>query len=34
LRVSLNVWLDLPPGTRLWDVVRQALAQAGRGFKA
>jgi AcrR family transcriptional regulator len=34
LRVSLNVWLDLPPGTRLWDVVHQALAQAGRGFDA
>jgi AcrR family transcriptional regulator len=32
LRVSLNVWLDQPAGTRLWDVVRQSLAQAGRGF--
>ena len=32
LRVSLNVWLDQPPGTRLWDVVRDALAQTGRGF--
>jgi AcrR family transcriptional regulator len=34
LRVALNVWLDLPAGTRLWDVVRSALAQAGRGFGA
>lgn len=32
LRVSLYVWLDQPPGTRLWDVVRAALAQTGRGF--
>ena len=32
LRVSLNVWLDQPPGTRLWDVVRGALAETGRGF--
>ena len=32
LRVSLNVWLDQPPGTRLWDVVQNALSQSGRGF--
>jgi AcrR family transcriptional regulator len=32
LRVSLNVWLDQPPGTRLWDVVAESLAQTGRGF--
>jgi AcrR family transcriptional regulator len=32
LRVSLNVWLDQPAGTRLWDLVRQSLTQAGQGF--
>lgn len=32
LRVSLNVWLDRPAGTSLWDVVRASLADAGRGF--
>jgi hypothetical protein len=32
LRVSLNVWLDQPAGTRLGDVVQQSLEQAGRGF--
>jgi AcrR family transcriptional regulator len=31
-RVSLNVWLDQPPGTSLWGLVDQALAEAGRGF--
>jgi AcrR family transcriptional regulator len=31
-RVSLNVWLDQPPGTSLWGLVEQALAEAGRGF--
>jgi AcrR family transcriptional regulator len=31
-RVSLNVWLDQPPGTPLWGLVEQALAEAGRGF--
>ena len=32
LRVSLNVWLDAPAGTRLWDIAEEALATAGRGF--
>jgi AcrR family transcriptional regulator len=32
LRVSLTVWLDQPPGTRLGDLVRDSLAQIGRGF--
>jgi AcrR family transcriptional regulator len=32
LRVALDAWLDMPPGTRLWDVVRSALAESGRGF--
>lgn len=32
MRVSLNVWLDQPPGTPLWGVVHEALAEAGRGF--
>jgi AcrR family transcriptional regulator len=32
LRVSVNLWLDAPPGTSLGDLVRQALATAGRGF--
>jgi AcrR family transcriptional regulator len=32
LRVALNVWLDQPPGTRLWDLVRVSLDEAGRGF--
>jgi AcrR family transcriptional regulator len=34
LRVSLNVWLDQPPGTPLWDLVRESLDEAGRGFAA
>jgi AcrR family transcriptional regulator len=32
LRVSLNLWLDGPPGTSLWPLVEEALAEAGRGF--
>lgn len=32
LRVSVHLWLDAPPGTSLGDLVRQALATAGRGF--
>ncbi|MFL6109850.1 MAG: TetR/AcrR family transcriptional regulator [Catenulispora sp.] len=32
LRVSLHIWLDRPPGTSLWTVVEEALAEAGRGF--
>jgi hypothetical protein len=34
LRVSLNVWLDQPAGVALWDLVRESLAGAGRGFAA
>jgi AcrR family transcriptional regulator len=32
LRVSVNMWLDAPVGTRLWDIAEEALANAGRGF--
>lgn len=32
LRVSLNVWLEHPTETTYRDVVRDALAEAGRGF--
>jgi AcrR family transcriptional regulator len=32
LRVSVNMWLDAPVGTRLWDIVEEALATAGRGY--
>jgi AcrR family transcriptional regulator len=32
LRVSLNIWLDAPVGTSLWDIAEEALANAGRGF--
>lgn len=32
LRVSLNLWLDAPPGTSLADLAQEALANAGRGF--
>ena len=32
LRVSLQQWLDQPPGTSLPDIVRQSLAETGRGF--
>ena len=32
LRVSLDVWLDQPPGVRLADVVSRALAEAAGGF--
>jgi AcrR family transcriptional regulator len=32
LRVSLNMWLDAPAGTLLWDLAEEALANAGRGF--
>lgn len=32
MRVSLNMWLDAPEGTRLWDIAEEALANAGRGF--
>lgn len=32
LRVTLNVWLDQPPGTSLWDLVDESLTRTGRGF--
>jgi AcrR family transcriptional regulator len=32
MRVSRQVWLDRPPGTPLWQLVKQALAETGRGF--
>lgn len=32
LRISLHVWQEGPPGRGLWDVVRESLAEAGRGF--
>jgi AcrR family transcriptional regulator len=33
LRVSVQIWLEQPPGTLLLgDVVKRALAEAGRGF--
>ena len=32
LRVAAPIWLDRP-GTNLWDVVAEALAEAGRGFQ-
>jgi AcrR family transcriptional regulator len=32
LRVSVNMWLDAPVGTSLWDIAEEALATAGRGF--
>jgi AcrR family transcriptional regulator len=32
LRVALHVWLDAPPGTNLWGIVEESLAEAGRGF--
>jgi AcrR family transcriptional regulator len=33
LRVALQTWLDRPPGTRLGDLVSEALAEAGQGFR-
>jgi AcrR family transcriptional regulator len=33
LRVSLNMWLEAPAGTKLWDIAEEALANAGRGFQ-
>jgi AcrR family transcriptional regulator len=32
LRVSVNMWLDAPAGTALWDFAEEALATAGRGL--
>lgn len=32
LRLAVQVWLDEPPGTRLADLVRQALDHAGSSF--
>lgn len=33
LRVALQVWLDRPAGTPLAELVSEALAEAGRGFR-
>jgi AcrR family transcriptional regulator len=33
LRVSLNMWLEAPGGTTLWQRAEEALATAGRGFE-
>jgi hypothetical protein len=33
LRVSMQIWLDQPPGTSLWSVVEESLAEAGAGFR-
>ena len=32
LRVSVHMWQEGPAGRGLWQVVREALAAAGRGF--
>jgi AcrR family transcriptional regulator len=32
LRVALHLWLEGPAGRSLWGVVKEALAEAGRGF--
>jgi AcrR family transcriptional regulator len=32
LRISLNAWLEDPSGTTFWELTRQALTEAGRGF--
>jgi len=32
LRVSINMWLEAPAGTKLWDIAEESLANAGRGF--
>ncbi|AEV89039.1 TetR family transcriptional regulator [Actinoplanes sp. SE50] len=32
LRVSLNVWLERRPDLTFWDLARDAIADAGRGF--
>jgi AcrR family transcriptional regulator len=32
LRVSMNMWLDAPAGSKLWDFAEEALATAGRGL--
>lgn len=32
LRVSLNVWLERRPEVNFWDIARDSLADAGRGF--
>ena len=33
LRVSVHLWQEGPAGRGLWDLVREALAEAGRGFR-
>ena len=32
LRVGLHIWLERPPGTKLWSLVSETLAEAGEGF--
>jgi AcrR family transcriptional regulator len=32
LRVSLNVWLEHPAEIGYWELVRESLAETGRGF--
>jgi AcrR family transcriptional regulator len=32
MRVSVNMWIDAPAGTSLWDFAEEALATAGRGL--
>lgn len=34
LRISLNLWLEHPAGQQFWEVAREALDMAGRGFAA
>jgi AcrR family transcriptional regulator len=33
LRVSAQIWLERPPGTSLWGLVEESLAEAGAGFR-
>jgi len=33
MRVSMHLWLERSPGTRLWDLIEESLAEAGRGLK-
>ncbi|MEV6341850.1 TetR family transcriptional regulator [Actinoplanes sp. NPDC051851] len=32
LRVSLTIWLEHPADVHYWDLARESLAEAGRGF--
>jgi len=33
MRVSLHVWLERAPTVRLWDLIEESLAEAGRGLR-